>query len=250
VHQNPFYLHNEARRVDPLLELRFFRSVPFSGATVTARWPGSCGYGSFLFLNALYLQNIRGLSALRARLYMLPVAVLVVLLAPIAARIVGQIGPRVPMVIAGTAMAASGLLALTFLTPTTPVIALLSIYLLVGVGQGMINPPITNSAVSGMPASMAGVAASVASTSRQTGMTLGVAVSGSIVGSTLAEGGIAFTTATHAISWLLFALGLLVVGLGLLTTGRWALGTARLAALKTVVRLSLHTKVAVAKGAW
>jgi len=85
-------------------------------------------------------------------------------------------------------MALAGL-SFTWLTPHTPLIALLGVYVLFGLGQGTINPPITNSAVSGMPRSMAGVAASVASTSRQTGVTLGVAVSGSLVGATLAQSG-------------------------------------------------------------
>jgi len=52
----------------------------------------------------------------------------------------------------------------------------------VGVGFGLVNPPITNTAVSGVPASQAGVAAAVASTSRQVGLTLGVALAGAIAG--------------------------------------------------------------------
>ena len=53
----------ERRRREPLLELRFFRSVPFSSASVIA----VCAFaalGGFLFLNTLYLQEVRGLSAL------------------------------------------------------------------------------------------------------------------------------------------------------------------------------------------
>src|SRR5213082_2475072 len=51
-----------------------------------------------------------------------------------------------------------------------------------GLGFGMVNPPITNTAVSGMPGAQAGVAAAVASTSRQVGQTLGVAVLGAVAG--------------------------------------------------------------------
>jgi len=72
----------EPRHTDPLLELRFFRSVPFSGATLTAV-AGFCAYGAFLFLNTLYLQDVRGFSALQAGLCTLPVAVLIVVMAPI-----------------------------------------------------------------------------------------------------------------------------------------------------------------------
>jgi lysylphosphatidylglycerol synthetase-like protein (DUF2156 family) len=73
---------------------------------------------------------------------------------------------------------------------------------------------------------MAGVAASVASTSRQVGTTLGVAVSGSIVGTTLAQNGLAFTEATHTVWWIACGIGVLVAVLGLVTTSRWALDTA------------------------
>ncbi len=109
---------------------------------------------------------------------------------------------------------------------------MLAVYLLFGIALGTINPPITNTAVSGMPASMAGVAASLASAGRQTGTTLGVAISGTIVGSALARGGAAFTSAAHCVWWMVLGLGLGILVLGLVSTGRWALGTAvRAAAL-------------------
>ncbi|MBO0872378.1 MAG: MFS transporter [Pseudonocardia sp.] len=218
----------EPRRRDPLLELRFFRSVPFSGATV-ASVANFCGFGGFLFLNTLYLQDVRGFSAFVAGLCTLPVAVLVMALSPINGRIVGARGPKVPLVVAGIALALAAL-GLTQLTPTTPLAALFGIYLILGIGQGSINPPITNSAVSGMPGSMAGVAASVASTSRQVGVTLGVAISGSIVGVAAAERGAAFTSASHVVWYVVIGLGLAVAWLGFFATSRRALETARRAA--------------------
>ncbi len=112
----------EPRRADPLLELRLFRSVPFSAAIGMAVW-ALCAIGAFLFVTTLYLQDARGMSAL------------------------------------------------------------------FGIFLGTINPPITNTAVSGMPRSMAGVVTSLASTGRQAGTSLGVAIAGTIVGSALARGG-------------------------------------------------------------
>ena len=60
-------------------------------------------------------------------------------------------------------------------------------YVMFGIGFGMVNAPITNTAVSGMPLAQAGVAAAVASTSRQVGSALGVAVLGSLVTARLGE---------------------------------------------------------------
>ena len=105
-----------------------------------------------------------------------------------------------------------------------------SIYLLFGVFLGMVNPPITNTAVAGMPRSMAGVASSLSSAGRQTGTTLGVAIAGTMVGSAFARGGTVFTSAEHGVWWLVLGLGVGILGLGLLSTGRWALSTAERAA--------------------
>jgi EmrB/QacA subfamily drug resistance transporter len=221
-------LRYEPRRADPLLELRFFRSLPFCGAMVAAV-TALFGYGSFLFLNTLYLQEVRGFSALVTGLCMLPVGVLIVVLSPLTGRIVGARGARLPLLVAGAALAAAGLAA-TRLSPTTPLLALLGGYLLFGIFLGTINPPITTSAVSGMPVSMAGVAASIASASRQIGITLGVAGSGSVVGMSIARGGTAFTEATHTVWWIVAGLGLVIFALGLITTSRRALDSARRAA--------------------
>ncbi|GAB3432276.1 MFS transporter [Flindersiella endophytica] len=211
----------ESRRADPLLELRLFRSVPFSSAILMALF-ALCGFGAFLFVTTQYLQDVRGLSALAAGLCVLPVGVLVIVLSPVSGRLVGTLGPRLPLVIAGGALALGGV-ASVWLGPSTPLPAVLAIYLLFGVFLGMVNPPITNTAVSGMPSSMAGLAGSLASVGRQTGTTLGVAISGTIVGSTATHGGTAFTSAAHAVWWLVFGLGAGVLVLGLLSTSRWAL---------------------------
>jgi hypothetical protein len=77
---------------------------------------------------------------------------------------------------------------------------------------------------------MAGVAASLASTGRQTGTTLGVAIAGAIVGPALASGGTAFTSAADAVWWLVLGLGASIGVLGLVSTGRRALATAGRAA--------------------
>jgi EmrB/QacA subfamily drug resistance transporter len=218
----------EPRRVDPLLELRLFRSVPLSSAILMALF-ALCGFGAFLFVTTLYLQDVRGLSALAAGLCLLPVGVLIVVLAPLTGRLVGGRGPRLPLVVSGAALALGGGASI-WLTPVTPLPAVLAVYLLFGIAQGTINPPITNSAVSGMPASMSGVAASLASTGRQTGITLGVAISGTIVGSASARGGTAFTDAEHGVWWLVLGLGVGTLVLGLVSTGRWARDTAGRAA--------------------
>jgi EmrB/QacA subfamily drug resistance transporter len=215
----------ELRRREPLLDLRFFRSAPFAGATLIAI-SALAALGGFLFLNTLYLQDVRGLSALSAGLYTLPLAAMTLLLAPLSGWITGRWGPRLPLVVAGAAMTIGGVL-LTSLAPDTSVGRLMTAYVIFGVGVGLVNAPITNTAVSGMPLTQAGVAAAIASTSRQVGQTLGVAVVGAAV--TSAMYGLLranFAQASHIGWWIITGCGAAVLLLGLVTTGRWARGTA------------------------
>src|SRR5262249_22684726 len=215
----------EPRRSEPLLGLRVFRSAPVTGATLIAI-SALAAVGGFLFLNTLYLQDVRGLSALSAGLYTLPLAVMTLLLAPLSGWIISRRGPRLPLVVAGVAMTAGGLL-LASLAPGTSVGRLMAAYVIWGMGPGRVTAPIPNTAVSGMPRSQAGVAAAIASTSRQVGQSLGVAVVGAAV--TSAMHGLLrvnFAQASHVGWWIIAGCGAAVLLLGLVTTGRWALRTA------------------------
>ncbi|WP_328592525.1 MFS transporter [Saccharopolyspora elongata] len=137
------------RRTDPLLELRLFRSVPFSAAILMAVF-ALCGFSAFLFVTTLYFQDVRGMSALSAGLCLVPVGALVVVLSPFTGRLVGARGSRIPLVIAGAALALGGGASM-WLSPETPLPFVLAVCLLIGIFLGMVNPPITNTAVAGMP---------------------------------------------------------------------------------------------------
>ncbi|MEU0387900.1 MFS transporter [Streptomyces chartreusis] len=216
----------EPRRAEPLIDLRFFRSAPFSGATVIAI-SAFAALGGFLFLSTLYLQNVRGLNALEAGLWMLPMAVPTFLCAPLSGRLVGSRGPRLPLLVAGCAMTVSGVLFAAFEAETSNA-TLLAGYVLFGIGFGFVNAPITNTAVSGMPRAQAGVAAAVASTSRQLGQTLGVAVVGAVLASGVGASSYRemFVSAARPGWWIIAACGFAVLVLGAVSSGRWARGTA------------------------
>ncbi len=216
----------ERRREQPLLELRFFASVPFSGATAIAV-SAFAALGGFLFLNTLYLQEVRGHSPLQAGLYMLPIAGMTVICAPISGRIVGSRGPRGPLIVGGCGMAISSAI-MTGLSPSTPVWVLLLSYVIFGIGFGTVNPPITNTAVVGMPPSQAGVAAAIASTSRQVGQTLGVAIVGALAASSAANALAAHHLELSDIGWwVVLGCGLAVLALGVFSTTRRARLTAK-----------------------
>ncbi|MCC5477028.1 DHA2 family efflux MFS transporter permease subunit [Streptomyces barringtoniae] len=212
----------ENRRAEPLIDPRLFRSAPFSGATATAVLAFGA-LGGFLFANTLYLQRVVGLSALGAGLHLLPMAVPSLVCPPLSGRIVGSRGPRIPLLLAGAGIAASGVLAVAVTRSAHPSEFLLYVtYALFGLGFGFVNAPITYTAVSGMPRAQAGVAAAVAATSRQVGSSLGIAV----IGAAVASG------ARPAAWWIITGCGAAILALGAVTTGRWATATAERVAVR------------------
>jgi EmrB/QacA subfamily drug resistance transporter len=213
-----FVLYEPQRR-DPLLDLRFFHSVPFSSATVLALCAFSC-FAGFLFLNTLYLQQVRGYSAFQSGLFTLPLAAMMIVCAPWSGRLVASHGTRPSLMAAGAGILVSALILIR-LDQQTSTDLLLAAYVLFGIGLGMVNPAITNSAVAGMPLSQAGVAAAVTSTGRQVGAALGVAVSGTVVSASRSRG-TDFTAATHAIWWVMMACGAAMLMLGFAANTDWA----------------------------
>ena len=215
----------ERRREQPLVDPVFFRSLPFTGAFVVAV-TAFIVLSGFLFLNTLYLQDVRGYSALHAGLLTVPMAAGIAVASPLSGRLTAARGPRPPLVAAGLLIATAALM-LTTLTATTPWAVLLSAYVLLGIGFGLVNTPITSSAVAGMPRAQAGVSAAITTTGRQIGNNLGVAVLGSIVTArTRGPGHAGFAVASHPGWWLLAASGLAIAAIGLATTTRGATATA------------------------
>jgi len=173
------FLAVERRTASPLIDLRFFRSPPFAGAAGIASLT-FLTFSGFLFLNTLNLQEARGYSPLMAGVLTLPATSVVVLASPFAGRLVARSGSRIPLAVAGIFLM-SGALVLSRMTQTTPYPDLALGYVCVGLGFGFVNPPITNTALAGMPRAQSGTASAITACSRQFGSVLGVAIVGSLV---------------------------------------------------------------------
>jgi len=223
------FLRYEARRRDPFIDLRFFRSVPFASATVLAI-SAFAAWGAFLFMMSLYLQGERHFSAMHTGLIYLPIAIGALIFSPLSGRMVGRFGARPSLMIAGVLIIAASVM-LTFLSATTPVWQMLIVFAVFGIGFAMVNAPITNSAVSGMPTDRAGAASAVTSTSRQIGVSIGVALCGSLAGAALAHTA-DFATAARPLWLVSIGLGLVVFTLGIVSTSPRSIASAdRLAPL-------------------
>ncbi|GAB0108212.1 MFS transporter [Nocardia sp. JMUB6875] len=169
----------ELRHPEPLIDVRAFRSPPFSGAVIIA----ICSYavlGGFLFLNTFYLQAVRGARPAVAGFELLPMAAAMMVAGLLGGRAVARFGVR-PALATGAGLAIAGCVLLTFTFDSGGDAALYLGYALVGAGVGASNPAVTDIAVSGLPRKESGVASAIASTSRQIGQSLGVAVIGTIL---------------------------------------------------------------------
>ncbi|WP_375388543.1 MFS transporter [uncultured Amnibacterium sp.] len=212
----------ERRREQPLIDPRFFTSIPFAGAVVAAVLAfGS--WSAFLFSNTLLLQEVKGFPPIVTGLLFMPAGVAILIASPLSGRLVGARGTRLPMSLAGILIAAAAT-ALAFTTASSPVAVVAVVFALFGLGFGLVNAPITNTAVSGMPNDQAGAASAIASTGRQVGTALGIALAGSITGASGAGGRVprSFATDAHPLWWTVVAAGLVIVAIGSLSSTRAA----------------------------
>ncbi|WP_239103936.1 MFS transporter [Microbispora corallina] len=169
----------ERRRPEPLMDLALFRRSAFTTAVLGAvALFAALSLG--LLLNTLYLQRTQGWTALTTGIATLPMALGATVCAPLSGNLVGRFGARRPLLLAGAFITVGGL-SLVDLRPGTSTPHLLLAYLLIGIGFGFANAPITNTAVSGLPQARAGVAGAITSTARQVGSAIGIALAGGLV---------------------------------------------------------------------
>ncbi|HEX2315215.1 MAG TPA: MFS transporter [Thermomonospora sp.] len=205
------FVRVESRRDEPLVDPRLFRRPPFAAAAVGAVVV-FIALSATLLLNTLYLQHTRGMSPVAVGMVTLPMAVAATVCAPLSGVLVGRYGPRPPLMLAGAFIAVGGL-GLVRIGDDTDVRVPALAYLLIGIGFGFANAPITNTAVSGLPPARAGVAGGITSTARQLGSALGIAIAGSVI----ADASTADLAEASRPGWLLVtACGLLVLAVSLL----------------------------------
>ena len=150
---------------------------------------------------------------------MLPTAAAMAVCPSLAAWVTAKVGSARPPLLFGGLALMLGTYAMSRFTGATPDTYLWMTFGLFGVGMGMLNGQITVAAVSGMPASHAGLASGIASASRQVGQTLGIAITGSLL-TTAADGRgqLASAMASHPAWHLLFWWAFAVVIFGLFTS--------------------------------
>ena len=186
----------ELRSSHPMLDVRFFRNRRFSAANAAITMTFFAMFGS-MFLITQYLQTVLGYTALQAGVRMLPMAALMLVVAPSSPRLVERIGTKL-VVGAGLLLAATGLVVASAVPEAHGYPHLLVAMGVLSMGMGMVMAPATESIMGSLPPAKAGVGSAMNDTTRQMGGALGVAIIGSVLATRYRPGVASRLTALHA----------------------------------------------------
>jgi EmrB/QacA subfamily drug resistance transporter len=171
----------ESRIEHPMLPLEYFKNRRFSVGSSTITLTFFVMFGLFFVLTQ-YLQFVQGFSPLTAGVATLPLAVMMIIIAPRSAALVVRFGQH-RVQAAGLSMVAVGLVVLSTLTPSSSYLVVAVGLALLGAGVACTTAPATNAIISSVPLAKAGVGSAVNDTTREVGGALGIAVLGSVVNS-------------------------------------------------------------------
>jgi EmrB/QacA subfamily drug resistance transporter len=174
-------LHTE----EPMLEMHFFRNPAFSTGTGGMILIFVAMYG-VMFLISQYFQLVLGYSALSAALRLLPIALIMLIVAPFTPRLSARFGAH-RTVAAGMLFIAVGLTLFTGLTPHTAYAYVVVCVIPLTAGIALAMSPMTASIMGAVPARRAGAGSAMNDATRELGAALGIAVLGSVAASRYAS---------------------------------------------------------------
>jgi EmrB/QacA subfamily drug resistance transporter len=187
----------ELRSKQPLMPLNIFANRNRTGAYALRMVAGATTLSVLFFLTQI-VQNVLGYSPLQAGFAFLPLGVGLVITAAVTSRLVGRIGPRLPITV-GALLVAAGLAWLSRLTyHATYASDILPALIVLSVGLGLIFFSTTVVAVSGASRHESGLAAAVLNVSQQLGGSIGLAVLGTVAAS-VAKDQLVNVRPTHAL---------------------------------------------------
>ena len=168
----------EVRQKRPMLDITLFRKPTFSGAVIAAFAVSASLFASFLYLT-LYFQNVLGYTPVQTGLRFLPLTVVAFFIAPLAGRLSGRFPARALMG-TGLALVAVALLLMHGITVGSTWTELLAGFVVAGIGLGILNPILAQTAVGVVPPARSGMASGINNTGRQVGVATGIAALGAL----------------------------------------------------------------------
>jgi EmrB/QacA subfamily drug resistance transporter len=165
----------------PMLDVSFFANPRFSAASVAITLVFFAMFGSIFFLSQ-YLQFVLAYTPLQAGVRLIPVAVALMIAAPLSSLLVARFGTKI-IVTVGLVTVAGALFLLSRASVTSGYELVAAVLVVLGLGMGIAMAPATDSIMGSLPLAKAGVGSAVNDTTREIGGALGVAVLGSIMAS-------------------------------------------------------------------
>lgn len=173
----------ETRTKTPMLPLKFFKNMSFTGANIALTMVMFSMFGSMFFMSQ-YFQSVQAYTPFQAGLRLLPMAPVTLVMAINSARVASRIGTKLTVSL-GIFMAAAGMFYLSRIVEAdTPYWEFLIGMLITSGGMGMAMSPATNSIMGSLPVRKAGVGSAMNDTNRQVGGALGVAILGTVMNTT------------------------------------------------------------------
>lgn len=174
------------RTTNPLLDPRIFKITKLRTGTIGV---ATVFFGLFalFFVNAQYLQYVKGHSPLATGIAILPLPITVIVVSRRSVALAARIGTRT-VVTGGMILLAAGLAAMSFMTAATSYLPYGLALLVIAVGMGLSVPALSTGIVTSLPQAQAGTGSGLNSAVREVGSALGVAVIGTILASKFASG--------------------------------------------------------------
>lgn len=161
-------------RTEPLVPLRLFSNRNFAVGNGAISTMGFVVAGTMVPL-MMFLQLVMGLSAIRAGLVLVPMAVTSGILAPFVGRLADRVDPRVLTVIGYGSMAGAALWLAIVMSPSTTVPQMIGPMILLGIGNGFVWAPTSSTTMRTLDLKIAGAGSGVYNTTRQVGAVIGSA---------------------------------------------------------------------------
>ncbi|HFQ6032054.1 TPA: DHA2 family efflux MFS transporter permease subunit [Staphylococcus aureus] len=168
------FVIRELRMKAPMLNLEVLKFPTFTLTTVINMVVMMSLYGGMILL-PIYLQNLRGFSALDSGLLLLPGSLIMGLLGPFAGKLLDTIGLK-PLAIFGIAVMTYATWELTKLNMDTPYMTIMGIYVLRSFGMAFIMMPMVTAAVNALPGRLASHGNAFLNTMRQLAGSIGTAI--------------------------------------------------------------------------
>ncbi|MFI6542792.1 MFS transporter [Streptomyces prunicolor] len=178
----PAFVAWELRHPHPMLDVRRFTQRSFSGSMTAVLFFFFGTYGAIYYATQ-FLQFVLGYSALETGVRLLPLAAAVSLGAAVTGRLTPKLGMK-PMVVTGMAIGTAGVFLLTLVDKTSGYGDFLPMMLLLGFAIGLSVSPATDTIMGSFPENELGVGGGANDTALELGGSLGIAILGSLLGTT------------------------------------------------------------------